>query len=203
MNDLKKTANILDKIFHALSIALTVAIVGCSIGLGIIALGLIFKLDPATIGTGYDKVELGILEFTVAQGYTPDPWFVLGLLAVQIAVTLACLLIARPCFKGIRQILEPMTQGTVFQTGISAILKKLAKLSLILCIVTNILNVVILVMHTFGYRIYDLIISEKITHLTIHANLDGTFLIVSGVLYLLSFIFRYGEELQQLADETL
>ena len=127
MNDLKKTANILDKIFHALSIALTVAIVGCSIGLGIIALGLIFKLDPATIGTGYDKVELGILEFTVAQGYTPDPWFVLGLLAVQIAVTLACLLIARPCFKGIRQILEPMTQGTVFQTGISTILSAFSR----------------------------------------------------------------------------
>lgn len=203
MNDLKKTANILDKIFHALSIALTVAIVGCLIGLGIIALGLIFKLDPATIGTGYDKVELGILEFTVAQGYTPDPWFVLGLLAVQIAVTLACLLITRPCLKGVRQILAPMTQGTVFQTGISAILKKLAKLSLILCIVTNILNVVILVMHTFGYRIYDLILSEKITHLNIHINLDGTFLIVAGVLYLLSFVFRYGEELQQLADETL
>jgi hypothetical protein len=203
MNDLNKTANIVDKVFYALGIALNVAIVGCLVGLAIIGAGFLFKLDPSFIGTGYNNLDLGILEFTVAEGYALDPHYVLIFLAIKIVMALVCLLIARPCIRGIREILAPMTQGTVFQTGVSATLKKLAKNSLFLCIAVNILNLADIFMFTFGFRVYDLILSEKITHLTIQANLDGTFLIVSGVLYLLSFIFRYGEQLQQLSDETL
>jgi TRAP-type C4-dicarboxylate transport system permease small subunit len=203
MNELKKTAGILDKIFYALSIALTVGIVGCLVSLVIVAVGFLFKLDPSIIGTGYNTVELGILEFTVADGYAPKPWFVLSLLAIQITMTLVCLLIARPCIHGIRKILEPMTQGTVFHAGISATLRKLAKNSIFLCIAVNIMNLAEIVMCSFGFHIYDLLIGEKITELSIYANLDGTFLIVAGVLYLLSFVFHYGEELQQLSDETL
>jgi hypothetical protein len=33
--------------------------------------------------------------------------------------------------------------------------------------------------------------------------MDISFLICSGILLLLSYIFRYGSELQQLSDETL
>ena len=33
--------------------------------------------------------------------------------------------------------------------------------------------------------------------------LDGSFLVIALLLFLFSYIFRYGEELQKLSDETL
>ena len=54
-----------------------------------------------------------------------------------------------------------------------------------------------------AFDLPSLLISEKITHITVSPNYDPTFLIYSAILLLLSYVFRYGQELQQLSDETL
>lgn len=38
---------------------------------------------------------------------------------------------------------------------------------------------------------------------TANYALDGTFILVAALLFLFSFVFQYGEELQRLSDETL
>ena len=48
-----------------------------------------------------------------------------------------------------------------------------------------------------------LLLSEKITHVGGMFKIDLTFLIFWAILTLLSYVFRYGEDLQQLSDETL
>ena len=103
----------------------------------------------------------------------------------------------------IREILHPMTEGKPFDAVISTNLKKLARLSINLGILINIIRISEQVMTVFVYDLPELLISEKITHVGGMFQLDLTFLIYWAILLLLSYVFRYGEELQQLSDETL
>ena len=58
-------------------------------------------------------------------------------------------------------------------------------------------------MTVFVFDLPALLISEKIVHIGSMFSVDLTFLIYWAILLLLSYVFRYGEELQQLSDETL
>ena len=51
--------------------------------------------------------------------------------------------------------------------------------------------------------VLTLLISEKITHVGGMFQIDLTFLVYWAILMLLSYVFQYGEQLQQLSDETL
>lgn len=203
MNNLSSTAKKLDIFFKVQGVLISICIVAALVGLGIIAAGFLFDLDPYTIGSGYNSIDIGGLNFELAEGYAPDEHLVLILTAVELAIALVCLLILRPCVTCVRDILKPMTIGEPFHSTISANLKKLAKRSLILCVLINCVEIITTCMYVFGFDLADLILSEKITHVTFLTEFDLTFLIVAAVLYLLSYIFRYGEELQQLSDETL
>lgn len=203
MNELTTTAKKLDTFFKVLNVFLKIGIVCCLVGIGIIAAGFLFDLDPYTIGTGYNSISIGNFELELAQEYAPDESLVLILLAVELVIVLICLLVLRPSITCVRDILNPMINGEPFHSTVSANLKKLAKHGLILCVLTNLVQIVTNSMYVLNFGLEELLISEKVTHITISTDIDLTFLIVSAVLYLLSYIFHYGEDLQQLSDETL
>ena len=54
-----------------------------------------------------------------------------------------------------------------------------------------------------GYNLNELFLSDKITGVSVTYSCDLSFLIYALVLFLMSFIFQYGSELQKLTDETL
>ena len=54
-----------------------------------------------------------------------------------------------------------------------------------------------------GYNLNELFLSDKITGVSVTHSCDLSFLIYALVLFLMSFIFQYGSELQKLSDETL
>ena len=54
-----------------------------------------------------------------------------------------------------------------------------------------------------GYNLNELFLSDKITGVSVTYSCDLSFLIYALVLFLMSFIFQYGSELQKLSDETL
>ena len=58
-------------------------------------------------------------------------------------------------------------------------------------------------MVVFFYGLPELMVSEKITQVTGMFSVDLTFLVYWGILHLLGYVFHYGEQLQQLSDETL
>ena len=203
MNNLSNTAKKLDKVFeiaHIVFGALAIAGIVCT---ALIAVAYVFKWDPSTIGTGYDSLDIGFLELEIAENYAPDRWLVL----LQAAVTLliSCRLFY-DCRRGvgyIRQILQPMKEEKPFDSVISTNVKKLARLSINLGILINLIRLFEQIMVVFFYNLPELMISEKITHVTGMFSVDLTFLIYWGILHLLSYVFRYGEQLQQLSDETL
>lgn len=203
MNKLNSTAKKIDTFFKVFRILLDIATVTLLAGLAVIGAAFLFDLDPAKVGSGYNTVSLGFLKLQIAEAYAPDAHHVLIVLAVQIVLAIVVCIVARLCVKCICQILQPMLQNEPFDSTISTNLKKLAKYALILGIAVNIIQPLVTGALIFGYDLHLLLLSEKIPHVEFIFSFDLTFLVVAAVFLLLSYIFRYGEELQQLSDETL
>ena len=203
MNNLSNTAKKLDKVLEIAHIVFGALAIACIVGVALIAVAYILKLDPAMIGTGYENFDIGFLELTVAKGYAPDKWLVLLQAAITLTVSCRLLYDARRGVGYVREILHPMTEEKPFDSIVSTNLKKLARLSITLGILANIIILSEQIITVFVYDLPGLLISEKITHVGGMFNVDLTFLIYWAILLLLSYVFHYGEQLQQLSDETL
>ena len=203
MNNLSNTAKKLDKVLEIVHIVFGALAIACIVGVALIAAAYILKWDPSTIGTGYENFDIGFLELTVAEAYAPNKWLVLLQAAITLAVSCRLLYDSRRGVGYIREILHPMTEEKPFDTIVSTNLKKLARLSINLGILYNIILLSEQILTVFVYDLPGLLISEKIAHVGGMFQVDLTFVVYWAVLLLLSYIFRYGEQLQQLSDETL
>jgi hypothetical protein len=155
------------------------------------------------IGAGYEELDIGFLELTIAESYAPDKWMVLLQAAVTLLISCRLFYDGRRGVGYIREILQPMTEEKPFDSIVSTNLKKLARLSINLGILLNLITLFEQIMTVFAYDLPGLLVSQKITHVGGLFTLDLTFLIYWAILLLLSYVFRYGEQLQQLSDETL
>ena len=203
MNKLQSTAKKLDTFFRILKVFLSIASVTLIVGLVLIGAAFLFKLDPYMIGFGYNSFSFGSLDLTIAQAYAPDPKLVLVLIAIQSVLALAICLVARYSVNCIRDILDPMKNGKPFHSAVSVNLKKLGRRILILGIATQIVEAFTTGLFVGGFDLEGLLIGEKITAVTYTDPFDLTFLAYAAVLLLMSYVFQYGEQLQQLSDETL
>lgn len=203
MEKLQSTAKKLDTLFRILYICLKIALVVMLVWLVIIGAGFLFHLDPDTIGSGYNSVEIGYLTFELADSIAPAASTVLLDTAVRMALGLVCIVFALFCVKCVREILKPMTQGEPFHSTVSTNLKKLAKYSLISGLTANLIKILNATLAVASYDLTSVLLSDKITHIGFNVPFDADFLVVGAVLLLASYIFRYGEQLQQLSDETL
>lgn len=203
MEKLTKSAKTLDKVFSILYSVFTALAIAAAVCIGLLVIGYLLKLDPDMIGTGYESLDFGTLELQIADGFAPGKWFVLLQAGIMLALSCVCILIGRQGIRYIRAILQPMTLGQPFDGAVSTNLKKLSVLSIILGITLNVCLLVEQAMTVFAYDLSNLLISEKITRITVNYDLDLTFLLFSAFLLLLSYVFHYGEELQQLSDETV
>ena len=92
---------------------------------------------------------------------------------------------------------------TPFDVRVSNHIKNLAKYILAGGIVFNILEVC-RVLYFKQILNFDLLFNTKyVTQINFDIRLHLSFLVFAALIYLLSYIFRYGQELQQLSDETL
>ena len=155
------------------------------------------------IGTGYDHLDIGFLELEVREGFAPDKWVVLLHAGVMLAMGTALILVGRYGIRCVRVILEPMTQGQPFSEVASVELKKLALVGLVVGIGFNIMELAEQLIVTYVYDVAALLVGAKIAPVTGNFTVDVSFLVYCAILLLLSYIFRYGAQLQQLSDETL
>ena len=203
MNNLSNTAKKLDKVLEIAHIVLGALAIACIVGVALIAAAYLLKLDPATIGTGYENFDIGFLELTLAESYAPDKWLVLLQAAITLLVSCRLMYEGRRGVGYIREILLPMKEEKPFDSIVSTNLKKLARLSIVIGILYNIIILSEQIMTFFVYDLPSLLVSEKIAHVGGLFEVDLSFLIYWAILMLLSYVFRYGEQLQQLSDETL
>ena len=102
----------------------------------------------------------------------------------------------------LRKVLALVSQQRPF-SGTSRILTKLGWVSLCVALIQNVTDWAIQRQANFGYQLSKLFLGSSITNVSFQHQLDSTFLVVAAVVFILSGVFRYGEELQQLSDETL
>ena len=203
MNNLSNTARKLDKVLEIAHIVFGALAIACIVGVAMIAVAYVLRLDPAMIGTGYENFDVGFLELTIAENFAPDKWMILLQAAITLAVSCRLMYDARRGVGYIREILNPMKEEKPFDSIVSTNLKKLARLSINLGIFYNIIILSEQILTVFVYDLPGLLISDKITHVGGMFQVDLAFLIYWSILLLLSYVFRYGEQLQQLSDETL
>ena len=203
MNNLSNTAKKLDKVFEIAHIVLGALAIGFIVCVALIAIAYVLKLDPSMIGTAYENFDIGFLELTIAENYAPDKWLVLLQAAISLLVGCRLMYEGRRGVGYIREILKPMKEEKPFDSVVSTNLKKLAKLSIVIGILYNIIVLSEQIMTVFVYDLPGLLISDKISHVGGMFQIDLTFIVYWAVLLLLSYVFRYGEALQQLSDETL
>ena len=203
MDKLVSTARKIDTVFKIADVMLKIALVACLVCIGIVVVGEIFDLPSEMIGTVDQLLEFGPLTFHVAEAFTPSIDSMLLPAALLLALGAACSFIGILCVKTIRAILAPMKEGKPFASEISRNLRKLGWQSLILGAAVQVMKSVSLFTLFFMQHVEELLMSEKITHVDLNASFDISFLIIPALLFLLAYVFRYGEELQTLSDETL
>lgn len=203
MKQINETAKTIDKILQILEIVVKIGFVAAIVGLVIVVVGLVFNLNPEWIGTGYGSLELGSLELEIAENTIPDKRLILMPVAIEMLISLFVAGMMLRAIRCIRSIVQPMMDGSPFFQGVGEKIKTLAKYCFILGIKVNLLHIISTTLIVTSFDLENLLTNDMITSVTINAPLDGTFLLTGAVLLLLSYIFRHGEQLQQLSDETL
>ena len=158
-------------------------------------------LSGAAAVPGTTGVTIDWLTIKAAQGFSLDAAMYLKLihLVFSVAITiLACLGV-----RALKRVLLPIENGQPFRSGISADIRSLGRCALRLGIVEN-LAMLATVSVMERYAILDTLLqSDAVTKITIDPVFRPAWFIVTAVLSILAMVFRQGEQLQTLADETL
>lgn len=194
MKQLSKTAQILYTLAKIASVCIIVGV--CII---IAAAVLLLGFDNASM-IEFTRLDLGILAFELAQ-ISPEMLRSAFLCAMLPAIVL--LGYGWAVLRILRQILEPMKNGQPFDGSIAQQMKKLCWLTVGGGVCSQLTGMAAGILMYKAFDFSTLFLNEKITHVTMNMEWDFGFVALALIWYMLSCIFRYGEELQKQSDETL
>lgn len=188
-----KTIDIILKVCFWASIAMSVL---CVVIFAIMLMGV-------SDGAAPSMLTLGSVTLDLADEYLPNKGMT-NLFTISSIVTLVLGVITL-CIgiKIVRNILKPMREGTFFSGEISKNVKNLGTFIIVAGSVWSIVPVIFESIILNMYPVKELFAEGAVTGMTVEYHFDLTFIVVAMVVYLLAAIFRYGEELQKQADETL
>ena len=107
------------------------------------------------------------------------------------------------CLRVLREILAPMKEGSPFTAGTARKIRKLAWTVLVAGGIAEAGMMLSSVFQIQAYHIDKLFNPSVVSNVTIDFKTGSLFVVPALFLFFLSYIFRYGEELQREADETL
>lgn len=199
-NQMIKMAKILDKIFHVIQILNIVVGIICLCGILIVfagfRLGIAQPADTLTIHQGH-------LILKIAEQYTMSANRDLSYgIVLSLSLAIEIFMIYRVCYY-IRRILKPMKEERPFEVCIADDFKNLGIFVLVYGLISNVLEMIKANMDFKYYGLQHLTDSDYVVSAGSKFQFDMRFMIVFLILLLVSYIFRYGAELQQLSDETL
>ena len=201
MNKLQKTARGLDTFFQFFFWVCMVGTVISSIAIAV--MWVLYLQDPDILELFHTDLNFGMIQFTLADSVKPANYFELRYLALGSIVSIAEVVVFCMFFHAIRGILAPLKEGRPFHDDIVRHLKKLGWLTVASGILTNLGTLIIAGNLLPGYDLEALFLSDKITQVSSSYSFNLNFVLHAVLLFLLSWIFEYGGELQQLSDETL
>ena len=194
MKKLSATANVLYTLAKIASVCIIVG--ACII---IAAAVLLLGFDNASM-IEFTSLDLGILSFELAQ---ISPEMIRSAFLCEMLPAIVLLGYGWLALRIIRQILEPMKNGQPFDGSIAAKMKKLCWLTVGGGVCSQLAGMAAGILMYKAYDFSTLFLNENITHVNMNLEFDLGFVVLALIWYMLSCIFRYGEELQKQSDETL
>ena len=203
MEKLKKTAVVIDTILKVVFIIVIVGLVFLVVSsIAMLAIGpmniengrFTYKLFGANIVIA-DAEELAGISL---NGYQLASGVLMAM--VGSAVGMAIVLVG---IKMLREIMAPMKEGGPFVEGISLKMRNFGIFVLIAGVIGNIIELAM--WHIAQEILLKAVIPEVYTHelkLNFEYVVDGGYIVFALFIFLLSYIFKYGEELQRQSDET-
>ena len=206
MEKLKKTAVVIDTILKVVFIIIIAAMIILLVSdIAMLAVG------PMNIENGdiTYRIRIGGINIHLADGVDSELnnfafngyQFVKSFLMASAGgfVGMAVVIVG---IKMLREIIAPMKVGGPFVEGISL---KMRNFGIFVLIAGVIGGAVQFAMSMVVQEIYNsVMVQEYITRDVMVENaIDGSFIVFALFIFLLSYIFKYGEELQKQSDETL
>ena len=200
MEKLMKTSKTVDTILKVVYKILQVAGIILLVSVGICMIAQFVDKLPTTELTSVtvSDVELIFKEPMMIDSANAVIEMVVTLIMALLVIALTCYMV-----KQLRNVLAPMIEGQPFKGTVSGNIKKLG----IAVIVSGLVgDVAESVMSNFAFYMYDiaeLILSDNISEIMVNSEISLDSILVGVLVIMFSHVFRYGEELQQQADETL
>ena len=194
-----KSAAVTDRILKILQ---GFAIAGVIVSTIFIPLTLIFK---ERIIANVSVVELGNINLVLAgdaTAFLDHSRVIPGIVISLIASILICAILWYG-LKVLREVLVPMKDGRPFDQGISAKIRKLAWITLLGGGIAEVVRAVGSAFEVLSYDIPSLFNMANVANVGLNYSISLWFVIVALLLFFLSYVFRYGEQLQRESDETL
>ena len=199
MEKLIKTAKGLDVFVKIISIITLVGAIICAVA------AVLLPIFGGNMLSGpLDSVTFGNVTFHLAPDALPqDVEIPIGAIVATLVGALAVLAFTYAFLLILRKILRPMKEGRPFEGAVSRHLQTRAWLTLGGGIVSSIIMGVADYCWVRFWEVSAIFPAEMIDGWEIDYGFDLTFVVGFAVLFLLSYVFRYGEELQKQSDETL
>ncbi len=199
MNKMSKAARILDRIIAVIFwLTLSVTVL-CIIGGGVLLLlrGRIPDRSYWPLTTlNFGSLELLLHPDAVPRNY--GSYLLAAVLFLLVHVPVFCIML-----RTLRDTLKPFITCQPFHDTISKNLRKLAILVVVYTALTIVGEAVLTGLLVSIFDPASLLRNEKVLGVSVNLTADLTPLLFAAALYLLSKVFQYGQELQQLSDETL
>lgn len=198
MND--KSKDLLRKMCFILEIVRGTCLISVALLIGL-SLFYAFNKDVYNMLFGSIRIDYLQLTFNDDSALSKDKMSIW--LPLIFLITAIFVFIIYKAVQTIESICTITMNHTPFDVRVSNHMKNLAKYILVGGIVFNILEVCRIMQFKQTIN-FDLLFNTKyVTQINFDIRLHLSFLVFVALIYLLSYIFRYGQELQQLSDETL
>ena len=200
MKNLKQSARVLNTILNVCFWLLLLRGIYAA-GFHCLALYKIFT-DPAAL-TGSAGLTVDWLVIEISESFRMDLDAAIPLKLVQLISAIAITVIACMGIRALKGVLLPIELGQPFRRGISADIRKLIRCAVWLGIAENLcMLATVTVMERYAIA-EQVLLSGTVTGVTAKPAFRPAWFIAAAVLEILAMVFRQGEQLQQLADETL
>ncbi len=199
MKKLIPTAKKIDAFVKALF--WVIAIAG---GVSVVLFGfniILYFIDPNQATLIETTLELDYLTLHPTAEYVPSiplTYWIVNYAFLLTGITVLCFWL-----QALRNVLQPMTQGLPFHETVAVNLKKLAWINIVMGVISNLLTWADSMVMLHHCHIKELFDTTKVGLISVEHHLDLNFLLLSLALFVLSYVFRYGQQLQQEVDELL
>ncbi len=149
-----------------------------------------------------DSLRIDIIDLTLKNDLFINKEMIAKILPVGLLLLGMLFFVGYKMIKIVESICKTALEKP-FDISIANYLVRLSKYILVGGLITNLIIIFRFIILTKPYN-YNLLFNENyVSDIQFKYQFNLTFLIDAALVYLLSYVFRYGKELQDLSDETL